>query len=36
VGAQAIENRSSDNVERFLSSIRFENREKMEELGLDV
>jgi hypothetical protein len=45
VGAHFLQNRSTD-VERFLSfmaflynaihRIRFENREKMEELGLDI
>ena len=35
VGAQVIESRSTDDVERLLSSIRFENRGKMEEFGLD-
>jgi hypothetical protein len=36
VGAQVFENRSTDDVERFLSSIQFENREKVEELGLGL
>jgi len=35
VGAQAQKGRFTDDVERFLSSIQFENREKMDELGLD-
>ena len=35
VGAQILKNRSTLPVERFLSSIRFENKGKMEELGLD-
>ena len=34
--AQVLENRSTDDVERFLSLIPFENREKMEGLGLDL
>jgi len=33
LGAQAQKNRSTDNVERFLSLIRFENKEKLKELG---
>jgi hypothetical protein len=36
VGAQIIEDRSTDDVERFLSSIRFENRGKIDELGLEL
>jgi hypothetical protein len=36
VGAQIIKNRSTDDVERFLSIIRFEQREKLEEMGLDL
>ena len=36
VGAQILENRSADDMERFLSLIRFENKGKMEELGLDL
>jgi hypothetical protein len=36
VGAQVFKNRSTDDVERFLSLIRFENREKLEEMGLDL
>ena len=36
MGAQVLRNRSTDDVERFLSLIRFENRGKMEELGLDL
>ncbi len=35
VGAQVLKNRPTNDVERFLSLIRFENRRKMEELGLD-
>ena len=34
-GAQVLKYRSTDNVERFLLSIRFENRKKLEEMGLD-
>jgi hypothetical protein len=34
VGAQLLKNRSTIDVERFLSLIRFENREKMDEIGL--
>jgi hypothetical protein len=33
LGAQVQKNRSTDNVERFLSLIRFENKEKLKELG---
>ena len=36
VGAQFVKNRSTDDVERFLSSIRFEHREKLAELRLDL
>ena len=36
VGAHSYKNRSTDDVERFMSSIRFENREIIEELGLDL
>jgi hypothetical protein len=36
VGTQIIEDRSTDDVERFLSSIRFENRGKIDELGLEL
>jgi len=36
VGALTLKNRSTDDVERFLSSIQFENREKLKELGLDL
>jgi hypothetical protein len=36
LGAQLKENRSTEDVERFLSSIRFENREKLKELGLEI
>ena len=35
VGAQLLKNRSTDDVERFLSLIRFENRKKLNELGPD-
>ena len=35
VGAHNQENRSTDDVEWFLSSIQFENREKLQELGLE-
>ena len=34
-GAQVFWNRSENDLERFLSSICFENREKLGELGLD-
>ena len=36
VGAQVLKNRSTDDVERFLLLIRFENREKIQELELDL
>jgi hypothetical protein len=36
LGAQILKNRSTDDVERFLSLIRFEQREKLEELGVDL
>jgi len=36
LGAQVLKNRSTDDVERFLSLIRFEHREKLEEMGLDL
>jgi len=36
VGAPNFENRSTDDVERFLSLIRFEQRGKLEALGLDL
>jgi hypothetical protein len=36
MGAQVLRNRSTDDVERFLSLIRFENRGKTEELGLEL
>ncbi len=36
LGAQYAENRSTDDVERFLSITRFDNQEKMEELELDL
>ena len=36
MGAQSVKKRSTDYVERFLSSIRFEQREKLEEMGLDL
>jgi hypothetical protein len=36
VGAHTHKNRSTDDVERFLSSIQFENREKLEEFGLKL
>jgi hypothetical protein len=35
VGALAKKNRFTDDVERFLSLIRFEQREKLSEFGLD-
>jgi hypothetical protein len=35
MGAQVIKNRSTGNIERFLSSIRFENRKNLDELELD-
>lgn len=34
MGAYAHKNRSTENVERFLSPIRFKDREKLDELGL--
>jgi hypothetical protein len=36
VGAQIFKDRSTVDVERFLSLIRFENRGKTEELGLEL
>jgi hypothetical protein len=36
VGAQLLKNRSTCDVERFLLSLRFETREKLEELGLNL
>ena len=36
MGAQFLKDRSTDDVERFLSLIRFEQRGKLEELGLDL
>jgi len=36
VGASEPKNRSTVDVERFLLSIRFENREKPGELGADL
>ena len=36
MGAQGVKNRSTDDVERFLSLIRFEQRGKLEEMGLDL
>ena len=36
VGAQTLKNRSSDDVGRFLSSIRFESKEKLAELGVEI
>jgi hypothetical protein len=36
VGAQIIKDRSTVNVERFLSSVRFENRGMLDNLGLDI
>jgi hypothetical protein len=36
MGAQVSKNRSTDDVERFLSLIRFEQRGKLEELGVDL
>jgi len=36
VGAHAQKSRSENDLERFLSSIRFEHREKFDELGLDI
>jgi hypothetical protein len=32
----AQEDRSTDEVERFLSSVRFESREKLSELGVKI
>jgi hypothetical protein len=36
VGASESENRSTVDVERFLLSIQFENRERLRELGQDL
>jgi hypothetical protein len=36
VGASEPKNRSTADVERFLFLIRFEQREKLAELGLDL
>jgi hypothetical protein len=36
VGAQVFKDRSTVDVERFLSSLRYENRGKIEELGLEL
>jgi len=36
VGAHDLKDRSTDDVERFLTSIRFENRGKIEELELYI
>ena len=36
VGAQVFENRSTDKVERFLSLLLFENRGKLDNLGLEI
>ena len=36
VGAQILRNRSTDDVERFLSSIRFESKGKLEKLGVEI
>ncbi len=36
LGAPTHKNRSTDDVGRFLSSIRFENREKLKDLGLEI
>ena len=36
LGAQVLKNRSAVNVERFLFLIRFEQRGKLDELGLDL
>jgi hypothetical protein len=36
MGAQILKNRSTDDVGRFLSLIRHEQREKLEEMGLDL
>jgi len=36
VGAQNSKNRSTYDVERLFSLIRFEQREKLEEMGLDL
>ena len=35
MGAHAQEDRSTDDVERFLSLVRFESREKLDELVTD-
>jgi len=36
VGAQTLKDRSTNEVERFLSSIRFESKGKFDELGIEV
>jgi hypothetical protein len=36
VGAKDQKDRSSMDIERFFSLIRFENEEKIDELGLDI
>lgn len=36
VGAHDLKNRSTVDVERFLTLIRFENRKKMEDLGINL
>ena len=36
MGAQTLKDRSTNEVERFLSSIRFESKGKFDELGIEV
>jgi hypothetical protein len=36
VGAHAQEDRSTDQVERFLSSVRFESKGKLRKLGVEI
>lgn len=36
VGAQILKNRSVDDVERFLSMLRFDSREKLDQLNLEM
>ena len=36
LGAQTIKSRSMDEVGRFLSSLRFESKGKLEEFGVEI
>jgi len=36
MGAQVQKDCSTDDVERFLTSIRFESKEKLKELGVEI